>query len=207
MYSQGAAASGHGSHRILSKVVAWFFVSSGVFCLLFETAGSALYAGPTYVTLARLLLLTGLGAQLAFLTGFIVLVAVMQTSKLFGFAGDKRFRPVFICIYATTALLNVRNGYRIIAEFSSSSGAVAHQEHNLYAFDFLPIYICFLLLTCLHYGFWIGPTAPLAVARQRADTPVVATDKQRCDVAGKLNISHSLPEEAAESCEHQGSPC
>lgn len=198
-------------HPIFAKVVVWFFTGSDIFCLLFQTAGGALYANPDLMTYARLLLLVGLGAQLVFFSGFIVLTVFVQRSPYFGFrcSGGKNggktggssssFRPVFGCIYATTLLLHLRNIFRV-AEFAQGHGgeASAH-EYYLFVFDFAPVFASILLFTALHFGWWLGPTAPAFVARQQAAAAAAA---EHCSVVtGAAAHSNKQQQPAVEADE------
>lgn len=118
----------------------------------------------------RLLLLGGLGVQLAVYTGFIGLVLVVQCHKYFGFSSDRSFRYVFVCLLSCAALMYLRLLVRI-AEFSQGyRGDVAMHEAYLYVFDFWPVLGCFVLYTCMHCGWWLGPAAPALVARQAQAT-------------------------------------
>lgn len=159
-----------------AKTVKWFFTCSDIFCLLLQSTGGAMYANPENASMARVLLLIGLGAQLVFFSAFILLTIYVHVSQRYGFKGDKSFRPVFICLYATTLLMHLRNSFRV-AEFAQGfEGDLGAHEHYLYVFDFMPIYACFLFFTFMHYGFWLGPQAPAMLARQdgkRNQLPVI----------------------------------
>jgi hypothetical protein len=149
-----------------AKTVKWFFTCSDIFCLLLQSTGGAMYANPENASMARVLLLLGLGAQLIFFSAFIMLTVFVQFSRRYGFKGDKSFRPVFICLYATTLLMHLRNSFRV-AEFAQGfEGDLGAHEFYLYVFDFMPIYACFLFFTIMHYGFWLGPQAPALLAKQ-----------------------------------------
>lgn len=154
-----------GSHPIIAKLVLWMFSAVEVVCFLLQTSGAAVYVNPADSLYGRLLLLAGLGLQLVFFSAFFALIVVTHTHAYFGFRGDKAFRPVFVCLYATTMLLRLRDLFRI-AEFAQGYGGdVATREAYLYVLDFLPIVVCFLLFTCMHYGWWLGPAAPAKMAR------------------------------------------
>lgn len=170
---------------ILSKYVAWAFTVSDFICCLLQGSGGALYVDPDKATLARLLLLIGLFAQLAFFSLFIALLVYVQFSPRFGFREGnlRRLRPVFVCLYATTLLLHLRNIFRVIEFEQGFTGELATQENMLYIFDFAPIYACFMLFTFMHYGFWLGPNAA-------AMKPQPAREKQQSAGGVKLDIVH-----------------
>jgi hypothetical protein len=159
-----------------AKTVKWFFTCSDIFCLLLQSTGGAMYANPENASMARILLLLGLGAQLFFFSAFILLTIYVQVSQRYGCKGDKSFRPVFICLYATTLLMHLRNCFRV-AEFAQGfEGDLGAHEQYLYIFDFMPICACFIFFTFMHYGFWLGPHAPPMLARQdskRNQLPVI----------------------------------
>jgi hypothetical protein len=165
-------SSGHGNngHPVLAKIVLAVFTTAEVICVVLQVSGAGVYADRASEMYGRLLLLAGLGMQLVFYTGFIGLVAVVQFHKYFGFRGDKSFRYVFVCLLSTAALMHLRLLVRI-AEFAQGHrGDVAQHEAYLYVFDFWPILSCYLLYMCLHYGWWLGPTAPALLARQTQAT-------------------------------------
>jgi hypothetical protein len=171
----GANSTGH---TCFASWVKWCFTISDIVCLLLQSTGGGLYASAVDskgVEMARTLLLAGLGAQLVFFSAFICLTIYVHNSKQYGFKNDKAFRPVFICLYATTLLMQLRNCFRV-AEFAEGlHGHLAVTESFLYVFDFAPIYACFLLFTVMHYGFWVGPAAPAMLERmeqQRNQLPV-----------------------------------
>jgi hypothetical protein len=161
----GDSSPDDGSHPVIAKLVLWTFSAIEVVCFLLQTSGAAVYVNPADALYGRLLLLAGLGIQLVFFSAFFGLIVVIHTHPYFGFRGDKAFRPVFVCLYATTMLLRLRDLFRI-GEFAQGYGGdVATHEAFLYVLDFLPILLCFLLFTCMHYGWWLGPAAPAKMAR------------------------------------------
>jgi hypothetical protein len=185
-----SAASHGGDSRktpagVLSKYVAWAFTVSDIICCLLQGSGGALYVDPAKADLARLLLLIGLFAQLAFFSLFIALLVYVQSSPRFGFREGKlrRLRPVFVCLYASTLLLQLRNIFRVIEFEQGFEGELATQENMLYIFDFAPIYACFLLFTFMHFGFWLGPNAA-------AVQPQPDHEKQHSAGDVKLDIVH-----------------
>lgn len=173
--SKVSSSSSSTSYRLFARAVLLSFTAAQVICLALETSGAALYSNPDANALyGRLLLLSGLGLQLTFDSGFIALTAFVQRSKFFGFRSDKSFRHVFTCMYATTLLMHWRTVFRV-AEFSQGrEGDVAKHEVYLYVFDFMPLYACFLFFTVMHYGWWLGPQAMLA--RQQAGAAAAPLD-------------------------------
>jgi hypothetical protein len=165
-------SSGHGSigHPVLAKIVLAVFGTAEGFCVVLQVSGAGVYADRASEMYGRLLLLAGLGIQLVFYTGFIGFVAVVQFHSYFGFRGEKSFRYVFLCLLSTAALLHLRLLVRIGEFAQGHRGDVSQHEAYLYVFDFWPILSCYLLLTCLHYGWWLGPTAPALLARQAQAT-------------------------------------
>jgi len=177
--SSSSITSPSSGHPILSMAVLVGFTAGQVICLVLQTSGGALYSNPAASALyGRLLLLSGFGLQLVFDSAFILVAAIVQRSRYFGFRGYQPLRPVFTCMYATTLLMHWRNIFRI-AEFSQGhEGDVAWHEAYLFVLDFMPLYACFLLYTFMHYGFWLGPQSEVMLARQVA-SPLDLTDKQQ----------------------------
>ena len=148
----------------------WTYSAAEVVCILLQTSGAAVYADRANALYGRMLLLAGLGLQLYFLSALLALVAAMQWVPYFGFRGDKAFRPVFACLYATSGLINLRTIFRM-AEFAQGYGRdISRHEAYLYALDFVPMFLCFLLFGALHYGGWLGPDAPAQLYRQAQGT-------------------------------------
>lgn len=177
-------------HPILAMAVMVGFTAGQVICLVLQTSGGALYSNPAASALyGRLLLLSGFGLQLIFDLAFILVAAIVQRSRYFGFRGYKPLRPVFTCMYATTLLMHWRNIFRI-AEFSQGhEGDVARHEAYLFVLDFMPLYACFLLYTFMHYGFWLGPQSEVMLARPVA-VPLDLADKQQQLPAPEADILH-----------------
>jgi hypothetical protein len=189
----GTALAAKTGHPIIAMIVLWGFSIVEVICVVLQTSGAAVYASRTRdATLyGRLLLLAGLGIQLVFCTGLLILAAVMQHVQYFNFKGDKAFRLVFVCLYATTGLMNLRTIFRM-AEFAQGYGRdIATHEAYLYVLDFVPMLLCFLLFACMHYGWWLGPDAPAQLYRhaQRAkhmESAVVFVRQQQLLNAAQL---------------------
>jgi hypothetical protein len=170
-----ALSSGGSKATRFSKAVSWLFTVSDVLCLTMQGAGGGMYANPPQMEMARKLLLAGLGAQLGFFAIFTCVTVHMQTDAKFGYRGNKLFRGVFVCLYATIALQFVRNVFRVIEFYYGYNGELATHELYLYIFDFAPIYACFLFFAFMHYGFWLGPNS---AARQSMVLAEAAAAKQ-----------------------------
>uniref|UniRef100_A0A383WPD6 THH1/TOM1/TOM3 domain-containing protein n=1 Tax=Tetradesmus obliquus TaxID=3088 RepID=A0A383WPD6_TETOB len=185
-----ALSTAGGKASRLSRTVSWLFTISDILCLTLQGAGGGMYANPGRMEMARKLLLAGLGAQLGFFAIFTCIAVHMQTDEKFGYRGDKLFRGVFVCLYATIALQFVRNVFRVIEFCYGYSGELATHELYLYIFDFAPIYACFLFFAFMHYGFWLGPNAAARQSRLSAKSAAKqAVDKQG-PVAAELPVLH-----------------
>lgn len=98
-------------------------------------------------------------AQISFFTLFTFLTLHVHLSPSFSLRQDASLRPVFRVLYATIVLLYVRNIFRIIEFAQGFYGYLATHEVFLYTFDFLEIFLCMVLFTAFHFGFYMGPTA------------------------------------------------
>ncbi|KIY97311.1 hypothetical protein MNEG_10650 [Monoraphidium neglectum] len=151
-----------------SKLGGWtarLFTASDVICLLVQGAGGSL-AGTSQekAEVGRALILAGLILQLGFFTLFTGVAIHVQRTPRFGFRGCMALRPMFGCMYATIALMYVRNIFRVIEFGQGYKGYLATHEVFFYVFDFVPIFSCFLLFTWLNYGFYFGAAEAAAAA-------------------------------------------
>lgn len=154
-----AKKNGSNTRSCFAKSVSWCFTGSDIFCLLLQATGGGMYANPDTMNMARALLLAGLGAQIGFFAIFCCIVLYVKRSDRFGYANNQHFKPVFICLYATIALMYIRNIFCVIEFALGYDSYLATHELFLYIFDFAPIYACFLCFTFMHYGFWMGHDA------------------------------------------------
>lgn len=180
---------------VLSRYVAWAFTASDVVCCLLQGSGGALYSDPQKADLARLLLLIGLFAQLAFFSVFIALMVYVHFSPRFGFrAGGslQKLRPVFVGLYAITLLLHLRNIFRVVEFVQGFAGDLARNENMLYIFDFGPVYACFLLFTFMHPGVWLGPRAAATQASIEPLPVLTVSTKQHSVGTGALSKQNSI---------------
>ena len=134
--------------------VAKFFFASDILCLAIQGGGaglsSSLNSGDQNI--AKALLIIGLILQLFFFTCFTAITVYINLNRKYGLRGVKEYRPVFICLYITIALMYIRSIFRLI-EFSQGwFGNIATHEAYFYVFDFLMIFLCFVVFTALHFG-------------------------------------------------------
>ena len=73
-----------------------------------------------------------------------------------------RLRPVFGALYASLALLYIRNIYRVVEFADGYNGFIATHEAFHYIFDFAPVFACCCVFTIWHFGFYLPPRARVA---------------------------------------------
>ena len=134
--------------------VAKFFFASDILCLAIQGAGagmsSSLKSGDQ--TTAQALLIVGLILQLFFFTCFTAITIYLNLNKKYGLHGVKQYQPVFICLYVTIVLMYIRSIFRLIEFIDGWRGPIASNEVYFYVFDFLMIFLCFVIFTALHFG-------------------------------------------------------
>lgn len=164
-------------HLLLPALqVAKFFFASDILCLAIQGGGaglsSSLKSGDQNT--AKALLIIGLILQLFFFTCFTAITIYINLNRKYGLRGVKEYRPVFICLYVTIALMYIRSIFRLI-EFSQGwFGNIATHEAYFYVFDFLMIFLCFVVFTALHFGTYLRK-AELAL-------PVTAPQEPRTEL-------------------------
>lgn len=100
------------------------------------------------------LLMLGLGMQVLFLTVFIFFTVGVnrKTNSIASAENQKRLRLVYVGLYATSILLNIRCIFRLIEFAQGFYGFLSNHEVFLYIFDTIPVFCCVVLYTIFHYG-------------------------------------------------------
>ena len=134
--------------------VAKFFFASDILCLAIQGAGAGLSSSMNGgdQTSAKALLIIGLILQLFFFTCFTGITIYINLNKKYGLRGVKQYKPIFICLYVTIALMYIRSIFRLIEFTDGWYGPIATNEVYFYIFDFLMIFLCFVVFTVLHFG-------------------------------------------------------
>lgn len=167
----------HGGGRLHPGWVAKGFFASDILCLAIQGGGAGLSSSEKSgnQNIAKMLLIVGLVLQLIFFTIFTSITLYMNLNRKYGLRGVKAFRPIFICLYSTIALMYIRSIFRVV-EFSGGwFGNVATHEAYFYCFDFLMIFFCFVIFTWYHFGFYLRKAqreldANVPPVQQQADT-------------------------------------
>lgn len=159
--------------------VAKFFFASDILCLAIQGAGagmsSSLNSGDQNV--AKALLIIGLILQLFFFTCFTAITIYINLNRKYGLRGVKQYRPVFACLYSTIALMYIRSIFRLIEFADGWFGKIATNEVYFYIFDFLMIFLCFVIFTALHFGVHLRkaelalPVTGIAPQEQSTEQP------------------------------------
>ena len=168
--------------------IARLFFASDIFCLAVQGGGAGMASSlnPSVQQTAKFLLLLGLGLQLIFFSLFTAITLYIHRSRKFCLRGEPQYIPAFCCLYSTIALMYIRNIYRLVEFSGGFRGTIASNETYFYIFDFTMIWLCFLLFTVFHFGFYLKSAvlAPDATVKRQgvvasvrastsADTPGV----------------------------------
>lgn len=76
----------------------------------------------------------------------------VKCSRGLQLGNQRALRPVFIVIFATMALMYMRNIFRTAESVQGFGGYLGTHEAYLYIFDFAPIATSCLLFTAVHFG-------------------------------------------------------
>mmetsp|Transcript_17651 Transcript_17651/g.53063 ORF Transcript_17651/g.53063 Transcript_17651/m.53063 type:complete len:183 (-) Transcript_17651:2330-2878(-) len=140
-----------------------FFFASDLLCLGIQAAGAGVSTSSNdnepESPAGKPLLLVGLAGQLIFFGIFAIFVIFMHSSKKYGLRGRRDLRIPFWCLYLTTALLFIRNTYRVIEFAQGWHGYLATTERYFYIFDCLMVVLTFVVYAALHSSIFL-PTAP-----------------------------------------------
>ena len=168
----------HGGGCLNPAWVARGFFASDILCLAIQGGGAGLSSSETASSLniSKALLIVGLVLQLVFFTCFTSLTLYINVKRKYGLRGVREFTPIFICLYCTIGCLYIRSIFRLI-EFSGGwFGYVATHESFFYCFDFLMTFLCFVIFTVLHFGFYL----------QKAQASLTAHAPQQKQIDGVL---------------------
>jgi hypothetical protein len=199
------AMSAAGRASRLSKWVTRAFTASDVLCLLIQGGGGGLAGSgdDRLRTMGSRVMLVGLALQLGFFSAFTAVTVHVQREPRFGFAGARRVRPLFAAIYATVALMFLRNIFRVVEFGLGYTGYLATHEVFFYCFDLAPILSCFVIFTLFHYGLYLPVAAEVAAAADAARNGAAAAEagggkgaagKGAGGVGGAARAGASVPE-------------
>ena len=163
-----------GAGRMRPARVSRTFILSDVLCMVLQFAGSIMAGStdPSQVSTGQSLIVAGFSLQFIFLGLYTLLIARLyalhcalkrQGAKLE--LRDKslyltsRLDKAFVCIAATISLIIGRNVYRMI---EAENRAVSSRELYTYLFDALLIFICFVVFSVLHFGFFLPRSPPVS---------------------------------------------
>lgn len=135
-----------------------FFFIADIFCFAIQGfAGGLLASNNTdSMKLGADVFTVGVILQLVFIGAFCF-VTYWCDRKLKREQPDKHqlCQKAFITLYVTILLLTIRTIYRTVEYKTGYDGVVATTEWIYYAFDTLPIFICFMFYTWLHLGQYL----------------------------------------------------
>eukprot|EP00834_Sanchytrium_tribonematis_P005135 NODE_291_length_10603_cov_1.029703.p6 type:complete len:279 gc:universal NODE_291_length_10603_cov_1.029703:9573-10409(+) len=135
---------------IPAKSVSRLFVTSDVvsFCVQ-STAAYFLTSGKEDdQPIGKVIMLTGLGIQIGFFTGFFVLMTYV-------FFKVNELRMAFLALFIQMGCLYVRGVYRIIEFANNNTAEINKHEYYFYYFDTLLIGICLVTYNVFYFARYL----------------------------------------------------
>ena len=152
-----AAANYECLGKCLSKSIYWLpiiFIIVDVICLLIQIFGVTYLTKktPQKINQGLNIMLVGLLLALLVNIAFVVIMVYFQKSTTTIIS-----KEIWIAMYVTMGCLLVRNIYRFIefVESKYGSGYLASHEIYMYILDFAMIFACIIILSVMHYGFYL----------------------------------------------------
>lgn len=141
------------------KWVIWGFFAMEIIALACQGAGAGLSVSDKGVdsTLksGRILLIIGLVALVVLIGCYAITAVVVHSSPRYGVRHSPNLRRLFPVLYTCTALLMIRNIFRLVEFGQGFEGAIADQEKYFYGFDSLMIILILMINTIFHFGFFL----------------------------------------------------
>ena len=148
------------SGRFLNtKTIAIGFFVVDLICIGVQGAGSAIVSSTLQEdgkasTSGEHIILIGLAVQLLFFASFSAVTLYVWRLQLK--IKSIRIAPqVFICLFATIALITMRNIYRVVEIAVGWAGKYNTHEKYFYCLDALPIFLAFVVYSVLHLGRYL----------------------------------------------------
>jgi hypothetical protein len=199
-------ASGRGMGRWMQpKHVVRLFLGSDLFCLCIQGAGGAqmVSTDPAAAQMGQRVILFGLAVQLAFFAAFTYVAARLRRDASFNLVRVRNIDAIYHVIYATIALLFLRNVYRVVefAERSSQGSYISENEWLFYIFETLPILLVCAIYTRWHLGALLPNDEELEAAMRDGATAEAAAEAMldgvrlvtTCEKSGGLAASSPPP--------------
>ncbi|KXZ51322.1 hypothetical protein GPECTOR_13g809 [Gonium pectorale] len=190
--------------RIKPHWVARLFTASDIISLVVQSGGAGLISSdnPSTQKMGTGVMLVGLALQLGFFSCFTVIAVYVHKSRVFALRNAEYWRPVFLCMYLTIALMYVRNIFRV-AEFATGyDGYLASHEVFFYVFDFAVLFVCICVFCCYHYGFYPVPEYDSDAVHPMRDAPSQSGPVGQVGCCGVIAVK---PHEKAGVCEMSAS--
>ena len=131
------------------------FIAFDIICLAIQLFGGSLLTSkdPVKLKLGINAILVGIVLATIANVAFIGILIYMNSKMSLKY-------ELLIALYATMSLLLLRNVYRLIEFLQSKqtrdgSGFLASHEMYMYLFDFSTVFVCLIIFTVLHYGFYL----------------------------------------------------
>ncbi|KAJ2565509.1 hypothetical protein IW140_005317 [Coemansia sp. RSA 1813] len=142
------------------RFITWFFFGSDVFAFIIQSTGGSMTITEDTKVSGRWICVVGLAVQLVFLLAFTLIAITVLRNPLYKVTkgpkdDDERVakRRVMWVILGTTALLYMRSIYRLIEFVDGYGGKIYSAEWAFYVFDFVPIFLMFLIYIVFFIGY------------------------------------------------------
>ena len=138
-----------------------FFFVIDIITIAVQGAGSALIASQlesdgTASQAGENIVLVGLAIQLFFFAVFVLLTGYVWHLTHSKAASARIPTPIFVALWATCALISLRNCYRITEIAIGWNRSPNTNETFFYCLDFLPIFLAFLVYSALFFPTWFA---------------------------------------------------
>ncbi|KAM9979302.1 hypothetical protein ACTFIY_008555 [Dictyostelium cf. discoideum] len=139
------------------NVVKYLFLIVDIFSIIIQGAGGALLAqsadNPDLDKPAKGVMLTGLCIALCSFTLFFFLIIYLYINVLKVQEDDKKWRIIFIALFASGILIILRSIYRVAEYAGGYHSAVMINEPLFYGLDTLPMFLLMCIWVPFHPGF------------------------------------------------------
>ena len=166
------------SGRFLNtKTIAVGFFVVDLICIGIQGGGSAVVSGDlqddgSASRSGENVILVGLAIQLFFFASFTFVA--FHVWRLQQKLNTHSISPrAFVCLFTTTALITLRNTYRVIEIADGWDGKYNTREKYFYCLDALPIFLAFVVYSLLHLGKFLNvPLLPIRSDNAAVQQPV-----------------------------------
>ena len=142
------------------KLIQWCYFVAEIGSLSLQGAGAGLSVSQKGVNdtaaTGKTLLLVGLAFLVAIIICFLLNALFVSVKKEYGVWQNRHLTRLFIVLYTSTALLLIRNVFRLVEFASGFYGDIAVKEKYFYGFDGLMVVLIMFIFSFAHFGFFLN---------------------------------------------------